>query len=96
MYNDTSEDVYGMHHKMIVLKVIYISSLVIKVKNNFGIGIGRVDAYKDSTFVMVMLVYLYVTKFVVLSQVISGTQLGFESSHFFSARLEMLRTVFPT
>ena len=79
---------------MIVSKVIYISSLVIKVNCNFGIG--RVDAYKGSTFVMVMLVYVYVTKFVVLSQVISGTQLGFESSHFLSARLEMLRTVFST
>ena len=84
---------------MIVTKVIYISSLVIKVKCNFGIernfGIGHVDAYKGSTFVMVML-YVYVTKFVVLSQVISGIQLGFEFSHFLSSRLEMVRAVFST
>ena len=79
---------------MIVSKVIYISSLVIKVNCNFGIR--RVDAYKGSMFVMVMLVYVYVTKFVFLSKVISGTQLGFESSQLLSAQLEMLGTVSST
>ena len=93
MYNDTLQDVYFMHHKVIVLKVIYISSLVIKVKCNFGNG--RVDAYTGSVFVMVTL-YVHVTKFVVLSQVTSGIQLGFEFSHFLSARLEMVRAVFST
>ena len=43
---------------------------------------------------MVMLVYVYVTKFVFLSKVTLGTQLGFESSQLLSAQLEILRTVF--